>query len=142
MKKLQFLLCCLQLTIFAGEMLYSPINPSFGGNSFNAQWLMDEAQSQNEYKEKKEDDPFSYLSDPLEEFQESLNRQVLSRLSREIIDAAFGDGDEGDFTDGTYQIGDYHIDIDASTNVIKIVITDELTGNNTTVEVPYYGTKQ
>ncbi len=139
-KSLQLILSFLIPAIFAGEMTYTPINPAFGGSSFNAQWLMSDAQAQSEYTEKRED-PFSYFSDPLQDFQESLNRQVLSRLSREIIDVAFGEGGEDNFKKGSYQIGDYHIEIDPSTDVIKIVIIDQLTGNNTTIEVPYYNTQ-
>ncbi len=128
-------------SLISGEMTYSPQNPSFGGNSFNAQWLMSNAQAQNNYKEPREDEA-SFQKDMLESFEESLNRQVLSRLSREVIAAAFGESGDAEFTEGTYQIGDYRIEIDPEEmDVIKILILDELTGNSTKIEVPYYDTQ-
>ncbi|MCP4298936.1 MAG: curli production assembly/transport component CsgF [Proteobacteria bacterium] len=138
MKLLILLSIGLTGAVLAGEMVYTPANPSFGGNSFNAQWLMSEAQAQSEYKEKKDVDPYGYESDPLKDFQDGLNRQILSRLSREIVDVAFGE--EGDFQEGSYQIGDYTINIDPNSSVVKIEILDELTGNNTLIEIPYYDT--
>ncbi len=124
----------------SGELIYSPQNPSFGGNSFNASGLLATAQAQNHYKEPQ--DPSPNGSDLLSNFEQSLNRQVFSRLSREIISAAFGEGGDAEFTAGTYHIGDYLIVIDPQDqDVISIVITDELSGNETTIEVPYYDTQ-
>ncbi len=126
--------------IHGGELQYQAQNPAFGGNFYNAQWLMSTAQAQSTYKEKREES-YSAAYDPLQSFEESLNRQVLSRLSREIMEAAFGNPENADFTEGSYQIGDYSIDIDPSSlEYIVITIVDELTGNSTVVEVPYYDT--
>ena len=36
----------------ATELVYTPINPSFGGNPLNGTWLLNNAQAQNDY-----DDP-------------------------------------------------------------------------------------
>ena len=122
----------------AGELKYAPTNPSFGGNPYNAQWLMSEAQAQNEYEAKKD---FNLPSrDPLEDFKESLNRQILSKLSREIVAGAFGDTTgAASLQEGSYQIGDYMIEITPKTDVISIMIMDDATGNQTVIEIPYYG---
>lgn len=128
------------LVAFAGELVYTPQNPSFGGTPFNAAGMMASAQAQNEYKEPT-DMSAKKGSDLLDNFEESLNRQIFSRLSREIIAAAFGETGTSPFNAGTYKIGDYTIVIDpADQDVISIVITDGLTGNTTTIEVPYYDT--
>ncbi len=140
MKWLHILLLLLTV-VFCGELQYQAQNPAFGGNAYNAQGLMSTAQAQSTYKEKR---PESYSSayDPLESFEASLNRQVLSRLSREIMEAAFGNPENADFQEGSYQIGDYNIEIDPSSmENIVIIITDELTGSSTTIEVPYYDTE-
>jgi len=124
----------------AGELVYTPLNPAFGGNPFNASGLLSSAQSQNNYKEKRVDPENG--SDLLDNFEESLNRQIFSRLSREIIAAAFGENDDAEFTEGTYHIGDYLIVIDPQDqDMISIVITDDLSGNTTTIQVPYYDTQ-
>jgi curli production assembly/transport component CsgF len=118
----------------ATELVYTPINPAFGGNPFNAQWLMNSAQAQNKLI-----DPDAGWkmpeTDPIEDFQKSLNRQILYRLANKIIDMAFG---EGSLESGHYDLGDYTIDIILTLNGIKIILTDIATGNQTIIEVPYY----
>jgi curli production assembly/transport component CsgF len=120
----------------ASELVYVPDNPSFGGNPYNAQWMLSSAQSQNTLTEENNADPLK--KDPLEDFKENLNRQILSRFSNEIVRAAFGDGGE-DLQEGHYQIGDYAIDVKPLTSNIRVEITDAVTGNQTVIEVPYYG---
>ena len=116
----------------ASELVYTPINPSFGGNPFNAQWLLDQAQVQNRFEEE-------YERDLMEDFEERLIRQIFYRMSRMIIDEAFGEyGEDEEFQPGHYEIGDYHIDISTDGALITVVISDILTGDTTTVEVPYY----
>ena len=47
----------------ASELVYEPINPSFGGNPFNAQWLLDSAMTQNKFQEE-------YERDLMEDFED------------------------------------------------------------------------
>ena len=44
-----FLLFTLMLSAycFGQQMVYKPINPAFGGDTFNYQWLMSSAEAQN-----------------------------------------------------------------------------------------------
>ena len=39
------------VTAWATELVYTPINPSFGGNPLNGQFLLNEAQAQNNFTE-------------------------------------------------------------------------------------------
>ena len=118
----------------AGDLVWSPINPSFGGSSLNGQWLLSSAQIQ---------DPHGFLQtkrestkrDPLERFEERLTDRIFYQLSTEIVNAAFG---EGAMEEGQYIVGDYTIDVSADGDGIKTTITENATGNSTTVEVPYY----
>ena len=127
----------LSIHVRAQDFVYTPINPFFGGNTFNYQWLMSSAQSQNIYKAK----PASvsaadrYKRNPVDDFAESLNRQILSRLSREIISKQFGE--EG-LSEGTYVLGDYQIDVGNSDEGITISILDNTTGATTNVTVPFF----
>lgn len=119
----------------ATELVFNFVNPSFGGSSFNGSWLLAQAQAQNKHVEKRE--PFTMPTrDPIQDFEDSLNRQILYQMSRKIMDAAFGE--EG-LDPGQYVVGDYTIDVmvDAISG-IKVTITDTVTGNTTTVKVPYY----
>jgi len=114
----------------ASELVYTPINPSFGGNPFNANWLLDSAQLQNRFEEE-------YERDLMEEFEERLISQVLYRMSRSIVEEVFGEYGTT-IEPGHYEIGNYHIDISTDGVVITVVIVDIVTGDTTTIEVPYY----
>ena len=120
--------------VLATPLIYTPVNPSFGGSPFNASWLMSSAQSQNKLTEHKE--PWKMpKSDPIEDFKKSLDRQILYNLSRKIVDGAFGE--EG-ITEGTYDLDDYTINVNSNNGGIKVTLTDSATGNETVIEVPYY----
>lgn len=137
-KLLVYLICGAICALFLGnanmarasELVYTPINPSFGGNPFNAQWLLDSALAQNRFEEE-------YERDLMEDFEERLIRQIFYRMSRMIIDEAFGEYGEP-IEPGHYEIGNYHIDISGDEVMITVVIVDITTGDTTTVEVPYY----
>jgi curli production assembly/transport component CsgF len=123
----------------ATELLWIPINPSFGGPSYNATWLMASAQAQNKLVEKTK--PYTApQTDSIEDFEKRLNSQILYRLSAKIVDEAFGeDGllQEGQ-TQAQYNIGDFSVDISTDMAKITVKLTDSSTGNSTTLEVPYY----
>ncbi len=110
----------------ASELVYTPINPSFGGNPYNGQWLLSQAVAQN---------PFEEEPDMLEEFRDMLDRQILYRTTRMITEEAFGE--EG-FRPGRYELGGYVFDISTDGEVITVIITDTATGEITIIEVPYY----
>ncbi len=119
----------------AQELVYYPINPSFvGGNPYNASWLFNEAQAQNTFTESSKASG-SYGSDPLADFQQSLNRQILSQLSRQLVQSAFGDNS---LAEGHYELGDYIIDISPSNEGIIINILDANNGSESNIVVPYY----
>jgi len=121
-------------SVMSSQLVWTPINPSFGGNPYNASWLMSSAQAQNTLEEKAAVSPYTER-DPLEDFKNNLSRQVLSRLSSQLIRTAFGDkGVEP----GHYEVGGFIIDITENISSIGIEILDPATGDQTIVEIPYY----
>lgn len=117
----------------ATQLIWGPINPSFGGSPFNGAWLMASAQAQNRITE-----PYDYsrwYKDPLETFEQDLQRQVLSRLARKLVDGAFG---EESLEAGHYDLMGYIIDVVPGPDCIAVVIIDSTTGEEIRVEVPYY----
>jgi len=137
-RKLSFLGIMLLFALIgnAQKFVYTPKNPSFGGNTFNYQWLMSSAQAQDLTKDKNETDKFeSYRSDPVKDFKESLNRQILSRLSRQLVDDQFG---EEALAEGTYELGDYTIEVGNNNEGVTVNIVDKTTGATTDVTVPYF----
>jgi curli production assembly/transport component CsgF len=121
---------------YGQDFVYTPKNPAFGGNPYNYSWLMSSAQAQNELKTTSSSSASSsYNSDPLQSFTESLNQQILSQLSRQIVAKQFG---ENALSAGTYVLGDYQIDITNQSAGLNISILDNKSGSSTTVTVPYF----
>ncbi|MGY6744158.1 MAG: curli production assembly/transport component CsgF [Cecembia sp.] len=121
---------------FSQQLVYTPRNPAFGGNTFNYQWLLSSAQAQDTNRDPNQvDRSFGFNRDPLTEFSESLNRQILNRLSRELVTRQFG---EGSIEQGTYILGDFQIEINDGGSGLNITITDTRTGATTLVEVPFF----
>ncbi|MEM9831852.1 MAG: curli production assembly/transport component CsgF [Bacteroidota bacterium] len=119
---------------FAQDFVYQPVNPAFGGNYLNYSWLLNSAQVQNGFTE--EDGLLdSPDQDPIQDFSEGLQRQLLSRLSSELINSQFGE--EG-LEEGEYQIGAYQIEVLPGVDGVEILILDTSTGGQTTVNIPYF----
>ena len=126
---------CLILLLWIGsagatQLIWTPVNPSFGGFPSNGQYLLDEANAQNHFEEKYEQPSV------LDSFQESLARAILTQLSSKIVEKAFGTN--GEFTGGHYEVGGQIIDVNTSGSSITVNVTDTLTGGSTTIKVPYY----
>ncbi len=139
MKKLHFLLFLGTMILWSGvsatatELVYQPVNPSFGGNPLNGSILMNAAVAQKDI-----DTGALSSRDPIEDFQNSLARRILNNLANQIVDTAFG-GFDADLADGHYEFGDYSIDISGiGGDLVTVSITDIITGGTTTIEVPYY----
>ncbi|MGI9545224.1 MAG: curli production assembly/transport component CsgF, partial [Cyclobacteriaceae bacterium] len=113
------------------DFIYQPTNPAFGGNTFNYQWMLSSAQAQNDF----EDPERLNARDPLQDFEQTLNRQILNQLSRQLVTSQFGE--EG-LEEGTFILGDYQIDVTSTGEGINIFLLDSGTGNTTTITVPFF----
>ncbi|MGI6457404.1 MAG: curli production assembly/transport component CsgF [bacterium] len=118
----------------ASELIFDFVNPAFGGNPLNGSWLMSSAQVQNKLRDSSSTSSL-LQRDPIKDFQESLNRQILYHLSRQIIQSAFGE--EG-LESGHYNVGDFMIDVSTGLDGIRLVITNPVDNSETIIEVPYY----
>lgn len=121
----------------AQTLVYKPKNPSFGGNTFNYSWLLSGAQAQDTYKDPEAEDPFAAFNfgDPLSDFTENLNRQLLSRISQELFASQFGDAG---LAEGTYTLGGFQVEVKNTTEGVAITILDTTTGGQTQVIVPFF----
>ena len=130
------ILLLLSQSAAATELVYTPTNPSFGGNPLNGAFLLNQAEAQNDHK-----DPGLGIPgrDPLASFEESLLRRVSSNIANQIVDQTFGTGD-APLADGHYQFGDFIIDVaTAGTGDVSVEIQDLGTGNSTRIEIPQFG---
>ena len=119
------------LYLASQEMVYKPVNPAFGGDTFNYQWLLSSANAQNTFEEKS-DFSFSDKSE-LDQFKESLNRQLLNKISSDLFREQFGDGD---LEPGTYMFGSMVLEISPTSDGLLINILDTQTGDQTQIIIP------
>lgn len=117
------------------DLVFKFINPAFGGDTFNYQWLLSSAEAQNTFEEESSSLMSDYTNDPLADFESSLNRQILSQLSRKLIDSQFGEDELGP---GTYVFGNYQIEIGEQDGGLNVVIFDLSNGGQSTIFIPYY----
>ena len=117
-------------TAHAQDLIYSPKNPAFGGDTFGYQWLMSSAEAQNSFE-----DPSAQRDErsELEKFTESLNSQLLGQVTRRMFTNQFGD--DG-LAPGTYSFGSLGIDIYPSNEGLVINILDTGTGEQTQIIIP------
>ena len=130
-KRILFICVCISCfvgTMQAQQLLYHPINPAFGGDTFNYQWLLASAQAQNRY------DKGAQANTPLQDFQSNLNRQILNQISQKIVGQIFG---EGNLKDGTYQYGPFQVSIQSLYDGVSVTIGGS-DGGRTIIKVPYY----
>jgi curli production assembly/transport component CsgF len=123
---------------YSQDFVYTPKNPAFGGNPYNYSWLLSSAQAQNTTNDNKATftaSSYSSSTNSLTNFAESLNQQILSRLSQQIVAKQFG---ENGLSAGTYVLGDYQIQISDKTTGLNITILDNKTGSQTSVVVPFF----
>lgn len=115
----------------AQDIVYQPIDPSFGGNPFNSGHLLGIANAQNDYK-----DPASRQSNSQADiFARQLQSRLLSALSSQIVDAIFGENPQ---ESGTISFGGQTINFVRSLTEVTLTITDDETGEVTTIVIPTF----
>lgn len=117
---------CLLAPLQATELVYTPVNPSFGGNPLNGSWLLANAQAQNDHKDPDLEDrrPLAGTS-PLERFSSQLESRLLSQLLTNIET-----GQTGSLATDAFLVD--IVDVDGT---LSIVITDRATGEVSEVVV-------
>jgi len=135
MKKLKIILTLIIISvpslIYSQNFVYKPMNPFFGGDSFNYQQMLAEANAQNDFKEESAA-PNTRATD-LENFTDGLNRQLLNSLSQDLFQQQFGDTN---FTVGTYSFGTFVVDITPSNQGLTVNILDTSTGEQSQIIIP------
>jgi curli production assembly/transport component CsgF len=111
----------------ATELVYTPVNPAFGGNPLNGTWLLNNAQAQNDY-----DDPD--LKDRSSAFAgttalERFSNQLESRLLGQLLDN-IGNGKGGSMATDAFLI-----DVIDDSGALSIRVTDRATGQVSVIDV-------
>jgi len=125
---------------WAGELVYQPINPAFGGSPLNGNFLLNEAQAQDNYKDPQASSATASafaarsLGTPLQQFNQSLQRTILNRIASSVtgtvVDA------NGNLIPGIIETTDFTIAIvDQGGGLLRITTTDNATGQSTSFQV-------
>jgi curli production assembly/transport component CsgF len=115
----------------AQDITYQPIDPSFGGNPFNSAHLLGIANAQNDYKDPKA----TSTNSQADIFARQLQSRLLSALSSQIVDAIFGENPQ---ERGTISFGGQTIDFVRSLTEVTLTITNDETGEVTTIVIPTF----
>lgn len=129
-------LCCLE-PVWATELVYQPVNPSFGGSPLNGGWLLNSANAQNGHTAPSSGGSASggyKAPTALETFNQRLQSMILDRLATSITGNVFDNN--GELRPGTVDTTNFSISIvDIGNGMLRITTTDKATGASTTFEV-------
>lgn len=117
----------------ATELVYEPINPTFGGNPLNGNFLLGKAQSEDDNEDP--DIEEAEAASRINEFAESLQSRVLSVLSQRIATGLLGE--EGIPT-GSFTIGNFDLNVVEDLTEVRVTIVDTSSGQETTVVLPIF----
>lgn len=124
---------CIGFAASAQELVYTPVNPSFGGDSFNSAHLLGIANAQNDYKDP---DSESTGNTQIDQFLRQLQSRLLSSLAAQVNDAIFGENPQDS---GTITFGDQTITFVRLLDSVSLTITDSTTGAVTEISIPLLG---
>lgn len=114
----------------SADLLYKPINPSFGGDSFNSSHLQGLAATQNEYKDT---GGSAAQQSSSERFLTMLQSRLYSSLAAQVSDSIFGENAQDS---GTLVFDDQQISFVNTGTEIQLTVTDFTTGKVTHIVVP------
>ena len=120
------------LSIHASELVYRPVNPSFGGNPANSTHLFNIANSQNDHG----DPAFksNNRKSELDQFNERIQRLVLSQVASAVARPIVGSS--GELVPGQVETQDFVITVENIGNDhLKMTTLDKLTGEETVFEL-------
>ncbi|TVM06341.1 MAG: curli production assembly protein CsgF [Halomonas sp.] len=110
---------------FAGELIYEPINPSFGGDPFLGGHLLNKAQAQDTN------------TDPNIRSRERLSEtdRLVQRLESRLISQLISDVSRGEVQEGSFDSDEFGVVVSDSSGELVVRIVDKLTGDVTEVSV-------
>lgn len=117
----------LTLPVHAGEMIYEPLNPSFGGDPFMGSYMLNKAQSQDTNT-----DPNTRDIDRLsstDRLIQSLESRLISQLLSDVGDP------NNDINQGSFDSDEFGVVVEDNGGQLVIRVIDKLTGDETNISV-------
>ena len=118
----------------AAELVYLPVNPNFGGYPANGPGLLASAAATNKHKEDPLGGSSPFSQSPLAQFNQTLERTVLSQLAAAATSKLMGQ--DGKLVPGTFTTANFIITVtDLGGGILRVTTTEKSTGVTTTFEV-------
>jgi curli production assembly/transport component CsgF len=118
----------------ATELVYVPVNPSFGGYPANGPGLLASASATNKHTAGALGGSSLLNQTPLQQFNQTLERTVMSQLASAATSKLMGQ--DGKLTPGTFSTANFTITVtDLGGGVLRVTTTEKSTGATTTFEV-------
>ena len=112
----------------AQDMVYTPLNPSFGGDPFNSAHFLSLAEIQNQFAEEFD---FDNEQTTAEQFVESINSSLIAGSASTLSEAVF---EEGSPPSGVITLDDATVTYETVGDRIIVRVNDGVT--TTVLEVP------
>lgn len=125
--------CLLGSQANAQQIIYTPVNPAFGGSSFNYSYLQGTADTQNQFRNKPKT---SVQTDYTQQFIQMLETRLYSGLAQKVSDTLFGDNCKASCS-GEIALGDQTVSYVNDGTKLSLQITD-VAGKVTTITVPTF----
>ncbi|MVV46846.1 curli production assembly protein CsgF [Pseudomonas sp. PB120] len=110
----------------ATELVYTPINPSFGGNPLNGTWLLNNAQAQNDFDDPDLKNRSSVAgTSALERFSSQLQSRLLGQLLDNISTG----------NTGSLSTDAFIVNVVDDSGALTIEVTDRATGEVSEIKV-------
>lgn len=109
----------------AGQLTYQPINPSFGGDPFIGNHLLNKAQAQD-----RNTDPNARSLEPL-----SATDRLVQNLESRLISQLITDVGRGELNEGSFDSSDFSVVVRDDGGLLVLRITDKTTGDTTDISV-------
>ncbi|QNI04637.1 curli production assembly protein CsgF [Halomonas sp. SH5A2] len=115
----------LTLPVHAGEMIYEPLNPSFGGDPFMGSYMLNKAQSQDTNTDPNTRD----IERP------SSTERLIQSLESRLISSLLSDVGDGTIDQGSFDSDEFSVVVEDAGGQLVIRVIDKLTGDETNISV-------
>lgn len=122
-------------SVFGGPLVYTPVNPSFGGNPLNGPNLLNAANAQNKLTDPTVSSLFGRTSQSqLDLFNQRLQSLILDRIANSLSNSLFDAN--GNLKAGVVETSTFLISIvDLGNGQLLVTTTDKATGASSSFQI-------
>lgn len=125
----------------ARDLVYQPVNPSFGGSPLNGPYILGQASANNfrylespqSKRDRQQQNALGLSNDPAAQFQRQITSSLLSQIASTIGQQILG---ENARDSGTFSVGGTSVAFQRMGGQIVIDINEGATGGQTRVTLP------